>query len=230
MIAGYLARAQKEKRHFLLEYEAKDFLAEMGLDVTRAWQTANLEDAREKSLQMGYPVVLKISSARALHKSDLGGVKLNITTEDELREAYGDLAEKLLVLGDKEGTITVQKMEPAGVEVILGMQRNPQFGPVLMFGLGGIFTEIFADVTFKMIPLTWEDAAEMPGSIQGNRLLGGYRNLPPVDQGALQDLIFKTSQLCWEHDWIQELDLNPVILYSQGLKVVDARIILGSYL
>jgi acyl-CoA synthetase (NDP forming) len=227
MITNYLARAKEEKREFLLEHEAKDFLAAMGLEVTRAFPVRDLEEAKAKSLVLGYPVVLKISSARALHKSDLGGVLLNIVGEGELQEAYSDLEQKLSALGDEKGTITVQKMEPAALEVIVGMQRNPNFGPVLMFGLGGVLTEVLTDVTFKMIPLTWEDAGEMPDAIQGKKLLDGYRNMPAVDRGALQELIFKTSQICWEHSWIEELDLNPVLLHAQGLKVVDARIILS---
>ena len=125
-------------------------------------------------------------------------------------------------LEDEKGTTSKDRTPgPGSYE---GCKGTP-LGPVIMFGLGGILTEIFADVTFRMVPLSWEDAGEMPEAIKGRKLLNGYRNMPAVDREALQELIFKTSQICWENPWIHELDLNPVLLHAKGLKVVDARII-----
>lgn len=223
----FLQQAREEGRNFLFEYEAKEFLEKEGIFVAPAYKVESLEDARARSLQLGFPVVLKVASAKALHKSDLGGVKLNLKNLTEVEKAYRELVSLLRALqGLDEGIITIQRMEPPGVEVIAGMQRTLSFGPVLMFGLGGIFVELFKDVSFRMIPLTREDAREMIDTIKARALLEGYRGSQGADKEALVDLLLNLSRISWENDWIKEMDLNPVILYPQGYKVVDARIVI----
>ncbi len=212
-------------RNVLLEHEAKDFLAAEGVAVTRCTVVSDLDEARAASRQLGFPVVLKLASEKALHKSEFGGVATGIGNEADLEEAFRQLQRTLQGLDDPEGKITVQKMAPPGLEVIAGVQNTPEFGPVLMFGLGGVLTEVFKDVSFRMAPLGEEDAAGMLEELQGSMLLKGYRGNPPVDTGSLKDLLMHLSRLSLHHAWIKELDLNPILVYPDGYKAVDARVV-----
>jgi acyl-CoA synthetase (NDP forming) len=172
--------------------------------------------------------VLKIASPDVVHKSDAGGVNIGLTNEAEVGQAYDDI---LAAIGSAYPTaqvdgVSVQAMAQPGVEVIMGVSIDPQFGPVLMFGLGGILVEVLKDVAFRIAPLTQRDAAQMIREIKGYPILEGHRGQKPVDVSALENSLLKLSRFVEERPMIRELDLNPVIAYSDGLTVVDARIVI----
>lgn len=186
------------------------------------------EGAVEAAKEIGFPVVLKIVSPDVLHKSDVGGVKVNLKNEEEVRAAYRSIIENVKQRAPNARImgILVQEFAPPGLELIIGLIRDPQFGPTVMFGLGGIFVEVYKDVAFRVAPLSEEDADSMIREIKAYRLLTGFRGMEPVDVGALKDALIKAGQVGLEHEEIAEMDLNPVIAYPKGLKVVDARVIL----
>ncbi|MEM2538746.1 MAG: acetate--CoA ligase family protein, partial [Candidatus Methanomethylicia archaeon] len=180
------------------------------------------------SREIGYPVVFKIVSPDIIHKSDVGGVIINIKNEEEAKNAYKKIMDNVKKHNPnaKIVGILVQEMAPAGLEVIIGGIKDPQFGHAIMFGLGGIFVEILKDVTFRIVPITREDAEEMIREIRGYPLLKGYRGQPPVDENAIIEALMKTSKLLMDFPKIEQLDLNPIFAYEKGIKVIDARIIL----
>jgi len=177
---------------------------------------------------MGFPVVLKIVSPDIIHKSDAGGVKLDLKNSAQAGRAYGEILSSIRQKYPKAKIdgISVQKMARPGVEVIIGMSKDPQFGPVLMFGLGGILVEVLKDVSFRLVPVTKRDATEMIKEIKGYPLLEGYRGQEPANIPFLEELIVKVSQFIEKNPQIKELDLNPIFAYKDGALAVDARIIL----
>ena len=186
------------------------------------------EEAVGLAEEIGFPVVLKIVSPDIIHKSDAGGVKVNLKNVEEVRSAYGKIlenAEKYNAAARIVGVL-VQEMAPQSTEVIVGAVKDPQFGQTLMFGLGGIFVELLKDVTFRVAPITREDAEEMIRKVKAYPLLRGYRNTPAADVNAIVDVLLNTSRLVMDYPEIKELDLNPVMAYEKGAKTVDARIIL----
>lgn len=217
-------QASREGRAYLMEHEVKVILEERGISTTGS-RVARSEDEAVKLFQsIGSPVALKILSPQIIHKSDAGGVKLNLGSEEEVRRAFRQIMKSF---GEKTVTgISVQEMAKPGIEVIIGVTMDPTFGPVMMFGLGGVFVEILKDVSFRSIPLSEADADDMIQEIKGSALLKGYRG-SLADIPALKDLLLKISDLVMESPKIREMDLNPVFLYPKGYKVVDARIILG---
>jgi len=172
--------------------------------------------------------VLKIVSPDIIHKSDAGGVLLNLKNPVDVASGYSRIIEnaKKYKADAKIVGVLVQEMAPQATEVIVGAIKDPQFGQTVMFGLGGIFVEILKDVNFRVAPITTEDAREMITQLKAYPLLKGYRNTPPVDIDALVEILCRTSRLVMDNPEIKELDLNPVMAYSNGAKVVDARIIL----
>jgi acyl-CoA synthetase (NDP forming) len=177
---------------------------------------------------MGFPVVLKIVSPDVIHKSDSGGVKLGLANAAQVGKAYSEIlsAVKRHYPKAKIQGISVQKMARPGVEVIIGMTKDAQFGPVLMFGLGGILVEVLKDVSFRIVPLAKRDAREMIKEIKGYPLLEGYRGQEPADIPFLEDLILKVSDFVDKNPEIRELDLNPVFAYKNRAVAIDARVIL----
>jgi len=221
--------AIKEGRKYLMEYESKMVCQAYGLPVARSVIARTAEEAVKLSREIGYPVVLKIASPDVIHKTDVGGVIVGVKNDEEVVKAYEKIMENVKkhkpdarIIG-----VLVQEMAPQSTEVIVGMVRDSQFGPAIMFGLGGIFVEILKDVSFRIAPLTPGDAREMIQEIKAYPVLKGYRNLPPADIDALVDVILKTSQLSLENPEVSQLDLNPIFVYEKGAKIVDARIILG---
>lgn len=224
-IREIIERVRSEGRDFLMEDEAKDILVARGIPVTPCQVARNEEDAVISAKKIGYPVVLKIRSPKIIHKSDCGGVSLNLTDEASLRSAYREMTEKIATL-DPEAAVTVQPMAEKGIEVLIGVTADRQFGPVVAFGLGGIFTEIIKDVSFRMAPIDTAEAGRMIGQIKGSRLLQGYRGSPAADSGALEKVLSEVSRLAVEFEEICEMDLNPVAVYPDGVLVLDARIII----
>jgi acyl-CoA synthetase (NDP forming) len=223
-----ISRVRREGRKALLETEAKTICMEYSIPVTAFKLARNEAEAAKYAENLGFPVVLKIVSPQILHKSDAGGVMVNLKTASEVRDAYGKIlanAKKYDAAARTEGVL-VQEMAPQSTEVIVGAIKDAQFGQTLMFGLGGIFVELLKDVTFRIAPITREDAVEMITGVKAYPLLKGYRNTPPADIDAIVAILLNTSRLVMDYPEVKELDLNPVMAYEQGAKTVDARIIL----
>jgi acyl-CoA synthetase (NDP forming) len=223
-----IGRARSEGRGLLTEVEAKELLKKADISVVDTRLAASKDEAVSISQKLGFPVVLKIASSDVVHKSDAGGVKLNLGTAKQVGQAYDDImaAIKKAYPQAKIQGVSVQKMARPGVEVIIGMSKDAQFGPVLMFGLGGVLVEILKDVSFRIVPLVKRDAAEMIRDIKGYPLLEGYRGQEPVDVANLEDMILKVSDFVEKHPEIKELDLNPIFAYKDGAVAVDARVVL----
>jgi acetate---CoA ligase (ADP-forming) subunit beta len=220
--------AVKEGRTALTEIEAKELLRQAGIAVVETRLAVSKEHAVAISQQLGFPVVLKIVSADVLHKTDAGGVKLGLKTAVQVGKAWDEImksVKKAFPNAKIEG-LSVQPMAKPGVEVIIGMSKDAQFGPVLMFGLGGIFVEIIKDVSFRIVPLQKRDAKEMVREIKGFPLLNGYRGSEPVAIANLENLLLKVSAFVEQTPQIKELDLNPIFAYKDGAVAVDARVIL----
>jgi acyl-CoA synthetase (NDP forming) len=228
IVDNILNQAKKENRSVLTEIEAKLILKEAGINCTDTQLAATREEAVALSEKMGYPAVLKISSVDITHKSDAGGVKVNLKDNAAVEKAYDDIMASCTAQypnANIEG-VAVQGMAKSGTEVIIGMTKDPSFGPVLMFGLGGIFVEVLKDVAFRIVPLDKTDATEMINEIKGKKLLEGYRGQDAADIPFLEDMLLKLSALVDKTESIAEIDMNPVFAYKQGAVVVDARIIL----
>ena len=211
----------------LTEVEAKQLLAQAGLPVVETRLATTKKEAVEAAKKLGYPVVLKIVSPQITHKSDVGGVKLNLDSDQAVGDAF-DAVTAAARRAAPDATIagvSVQHMAEPGIEVIMGVSTDAQFGPVLMFGLGGVLVEVLKDVAFRVIPITPRDARQMVREIQGYPLLEGYRGQEPADVEALEKLLLGLSQFVEQHPEIEELDLNPVFAYPKGALAVDARIV-----
>jgi len=226
--AQILSRVQLEKRKHLFESEAKAVCSDYGIPVTRFEVAKNQVEAVKFAEKIGYPVVLKIVSPNIIHKSDVGGVVVNLKTAKEVKNAYKKILDNVKRHKPKAKIVgmLIQEMAPSSTEVIVGAIKDPQFGPTLMFGLGGIFVEVLRDVTFRVAPIKKDEAHEMITEVKAYPLLKGYRNLPPADIEAIVKILLSTSKLVMEHQEIKELDLNPIMVYKKGAKVVDARIVL----
>lgn len=223
-----IARARSEGRNLLTEIEAKELLKEAGVSVVDTKLATSRQEALSISRQLGFPVVLKIASPDIVHKSDAGGVKVGLETSHQVGKAYDDIlgAIRQKYPEARIQGVSVQKMARPGVEVIIGMSKDVQFGPLLMFGLGGVLVEILKDVSFRIVPLIQRDAREMIREIKGYPLLEGYRGQEPVDISNLEELILKVSSFVEQHPEVEELDLNPIFAYRDGAVAVDARVVL----
>ena len=227
--------ALSEGRTFVLEHEAKDIMKAYGIPIPPYATAATADEAVVESANVGYPVVLKILSKDVLHKSDAGGVKLNLKNEDDVRKAFDEIMKNAKKYGEDQGHdvdlsrgVFITQFSDMGTEVIVGVTRDSQFGSVVMFGLGGIFVEVLKDVTFRLIPLTKVDAHEMVHEIKAAKILEGVRGQAPRDVEALIDVILAISKMVVENPEIIECDLNPTFLYEKGkgVLVVDARILI----
>ncbi len=228
-IASIIDRAKTDGRKILTEVESKDILEEAGIPTARARLATAADEAVTAAKEVGFPVALKVVSPDITHKSDVGGVKLNLSTPDEVKAAFDEIiaAAKKAQPDAKVDGVSVQKMARPGIEVIMGMSQDEQFGPVLMFGLGGILVEVLKDVSFRLVPITPRDARQMVQEIKGRPLLEGYRGQEPADVEALEKLLLRLSDFVEKHPEIAELDLNPIFAYKDGAVAVDARIILS---
>ena len=225
-----IERARSEDRSVLTEIESKQVLAAAGIPVAEATLAASADDAAKAAAKAGFPVVLKIVSPDVTHKSDVGGVKIGLEDEAAVRTAYDDI---IAAVSDRQPKariegVAVQAMARPGTEVIVGMSKDPQFGPVLMFGLGGIFVEVLKDVSFRIVPLEERDAREMIDEIKGRAILDGVRGGEPADIGALAGLLLQLSAFAEANPQVEELDLNPVFAYKDGCLAVDARIVVSA--
>ena len=223
-----LKQAKQESRTQLTEIESKELLQEAGIPVIETRLAKTRREATALSKRIGFPVVLKVASPDIIHKSDSGGVRLGLANATQVGNAYSEIMSSIrqrLPEARVQG-VAVQKMACPGVEVIIGMSKDAQFGPVLMFGLGGILVEVLKDVSFRVVPVTRKDAGEMIREIKGYPLLQGYRGQEPADIPFLEQLIVKVSEFVEQYPQIKELDLNPVFAYKDRAIAVDARIVL----
>ncbi len=207
--------------------ESMDLLARGGFPVVDFRHVATRQEAIRVAREIGFPVAMKINSLDVTHKSDVGGVILNLTDEAGASKAFDTIREIVNRTGASDGGVLVSAMAPSGLEVVVGITRDRQFGPVVMFGLGGILVDVLADVAFRVLPVTGTDAADMLAEIRGARILGGVRGKAPADMAALRQLLVQASDLAMSRPEIAEMDLNPVIVYEKGLLIVDARIVPG---
>ena len=209
-------REKAQGRTAFLEHEVKGLLKGLGFSVPNAIFFRAGETVPQR-LDLKYPLVAKISSEKISSKSDQHGVRTDLRDESELRVAV----EEILRIENAEGVL-IEEMAPRGVEVIIGGVLDRQFGPVMIFGLGGIFVELFKDISFGLAPLKKDDAHWMIKEIKGNRLLEGYRGSAPVDREALIEMLLSISEIM-ATGFVEEIDLNPVALYTQGAMVLDAK-------
>jgi len=221
-----IEEAKNQGRNVLTEIESKEVLKDAGIAVTETMLAKTKDEAKSISNQQGFPVALKIVSNDITHKTDAGGVELNIANEDQVDEAYEKMisAAKAKFPDAVIDGISVQKMAEQGVEIIIGMSKDPQFGPMLMFGIGGVFVELLKDVAFKIVPLRGSDAADMLSEIKARPMLQGFRGSEAVNEQAIVDTIMKLSSFVESNPEVEELDMNPLFATKDGVVAVDARI------
>jgi len=227
--ASIVRRVLEEDRKKLYEDEALNLLRAYGLPVPAARLARSEDEALRIAGEVGYPVVLKIVSPDIIHKSDVGGVILGLEDPGSVREAYRRIIRSVREKAPKARMVgvLVQHMVPQGLEVIIGATRDPVFDSVVMFGLGGVFVEVLRDVSFRVTPLTRSEALAMTGEIKAHRLLEGYRNMPPRDREALAKIILGVAEIMDSVKEIREIDLNPVMSYTEGAVIADARILVA---
>jgi acetate---CoA ligase (ADP-forming) subunit beta len=229
-ISKIIEHVRGEGRPILTEMEAKQVCREANIPVVETLPASSQREAIAGAEKIGFPLVLKIASPDITHKTDAGGVKIGLKNKTELMHAYREImasAREKFPEAKIDG-VTVQAMARPGTETIVGMFKDPQFGAVLMFGLGGIFVEVLKDVSFRIIPILHRDAAEMISEIKGYALLQGYRGHEPAHLPSLVDILLKVSDLAEKNPGIKEIDLNPIFAYKDSALAVDARIILDS--
>ena len=217
----------------VMERESKEIIAHYGIPVTGQKLATSLGEAQAAVKYIGYPVVLKIDSPDILHKSEFGGVALNINNDKELKDAYEAMLKKVKSVAPKakiRGVLVQEMARGDGVEVIVGVTRDPQFGPTLMFGLGGVFVELLQDVSFRICPITLTDAKEMIRETKGFKLLEGFRGSLRADIAALEEVMVKFSRLAMDlESQVKETEINPLLILPEGkgVKALDARVVLG---
>jgi 4-hydroxybutyryl-CoA synthetase (ADP-forming) len=222
------AKVKSEGRKNLLEEEGQEVLKAYGFPVPKSILATKEREALQAAKKIGYPIVMKIASPQIIHKSDAGGVKVGLKNPQEVKKAFKEIIKNAKKY-DKKAIIKgvlVQEMVKGGKETIVGSKQEPGFGPVVMFGMGGIYVEVLKDVIFRVAPITDSEASEMVSSIKTNKLLQGVRGEKPSDVNKLAECIQRISQLVNDFQEIKELDMNPVLVFEKGkgCKVVDVRI------
>ena len=219
----------KNNTKVITEETAKGVLSEYDISVPEFALVKDVDSAVTEARRLGFPLVAKIVSPQILHKTDVGGVKIGLEDEESVKAAFNDMYDRLSKDYDVKGVL-LEKMVPKGVEMIVGLQNDPQFGPVMMVGLGGIFTELFKDVSFRVLPITREDALEMIEELQGKMLLKGYRGSEPINMEVLTNALLNIGKLGYDiSPYYDSIDFNPVIVYPDSYYVADAKIILSEH-
>ena len=218
-----IKNALQDRRKALSEYEAKQVLAAYGIPVTREYLVENRADVEKTAQEIGYPLVMKGCSSEIAHKTEKGLIHTDIRSDAEALKAFDEIKERLNVYS---GAVLIQEMIRGRRELVMGMTRDNQFGPCVMFGLGGIFTEILKDISFRRAPLEKRDALEMMQEIKGNKILESIRGMEAANMEILADILIQLGQIGLEIDHVREIDLNPVIISGAKPIVVDALVIL----
>jgi len=217
-----IQRAMAQGQKTLSEYESRQVIESAGVFVAAAALVKTRDEAVGEAEKIGYPVVMKGCSAELAHKTEAGMVALNIDSAEEVAMVFDELTGKV---NNLDGVL-IEKMVRGNREFVIGLSRDPQFGPCVMFGLGGIFTEALKDVTFRIAPLSMEDALEMIDEIKTNKLLGEFRGSPAVDRKALAKALVGVGDLGIKYDSIAEIDINPLIICGDKPVAVDALVVL----
>ena len=215
------------KEKVITEELAKQVLTEYGVKVPKYALAKNTSDAEKMASEVGFPLVAKIVSPQILHKTDVKGVKVGITNGAQAQEVFNDMHGRLSKQYSVKGVLLEKMAAPGGIELIVGLQNDSQFGPVIMVGIGGIYTEVFKDVSFRVLPITKEDARSMIDDLKGSKILKGFRGMAPVDMDMLATALVNIGQLGTEMaPYYESIDFNPVIFYEKDYVVVDAKILL----
>ena len=217
-----IEKALKEGRTTLSEYESKQVLASYGIPVTKELLVDNVQDLINATKEIGYPLVLKGCSSGIAHKTEKGLIRVDIRNEAEAKAAFEEIAANI----GEEDAILVQEMVKGQRELVIGLTRDPQFGPCVMFGLGGIFTEILKDISFRVAPLEERDALEMMQEIKGHKILEAVRGMEAADLNIFSDILIKVGQIGLENEGVKEIDINPVIISGSQPVAVDALVVL----
>ncbi|MDQ3718836.1 MAG: acetate--CoA ligase family protein, partial [Thermoproteota archaeon] len=215
------------KEKVITEELAKQVLSEYGVMVPKYSLVKSAEEAEIESGKVGFPLVAKIVSPEILHKTDVRGVKVDLKNPTDVKDTFSDMYGRLSKQYNVKGVL-LEKMAPAGgIELIVGLQNDPQFGPVIMAGIGGIYTEVFKDVSFRVLPITREDAIGMIDDLKGNKILKGFRGMPPVNLNMLAEALVNIGKFGTEMaPYYESIDFNPIIFYENEYVVVDAKILL----
>ena len=219
-----IEKALKEVRATLSEYESKQVLASYGIPVTKELLVDKVQDLINAAKEIGYPLVLKGCSSGIAHKTEKGLIRVDIRNEAEAKAAFEEIAANI----ETEDSILVQEMVKGQRELVIGLTRDPQFGPCVMFGLGGIFTEILKDISFRVAPLEKRDALEMMQDIKGHKILEAVRGMEAADLDVFSDILIKVGQIGLENDDVKEIDINPVIISGSQPVAVDALVVLDN--
>ena len=221
-----LDKALKEGRNTLSEYESKVILASYQIPITREMMAESSDEVIAAAHEIGYPVVMKGCAPDITHKTEKGLIRTDIRDDREALDTFNDIMAGMN--GIKGAAALVQEMIRGKRELVVGLIRDPQFGPCVMFGLGGIFTEILKDVSFRLAPLEKRDALEMMGEIKAHKILDAIRGMDAVDRGILSEMLINVGRIGTENDTIKEIDINPVIISGSRPIAVDALIVLES--
>jgi acetyl-CoA synthetase (ADP-forming) len=219
-----IEKAVREGRKQLSEFESKQVLAAYNIPVTREVFAENKDQLAAAAKEIGFPLVLKGNSPEIAHKTETGMIRTDIRNEQEAAEAFDQI---MANIKGAPGNVLVQEMIKGQRELVIGLTRDPQFGPCVMFGLGGIFTEILRDVSFRVAPLEKRDAMEMMQEIKGRKILEAVRGMEAADLDLLCDMLISVGQIGLDHDAVKEIDINPVILAGSKGVAVDALVVLG---
>lgn len=221
-----MERAYAEGRTSLDEVDAKELIRGWGIPAVPTRLATNAPEAARIAGELGWPAVLKLVSPDVVHKTDVDGVRLRLADGAAVERAFGDLRAGAVGRSIRFAGVAVQPMARPGLELLLGAYRDPQFGPIISVGMGGVLVEVHEDVALRVAPLRDFDAADMVGELRAARLLAGHRGAPPVDRGAIERALLALSALMIARRELAELDLNPVLGFSEGVLAVDARVIL----
>jgi acetate---CoA ligase (ADP-forming) subunit beta len=217
-----IAKALAEGRNTLSEYESKQVLSAYGIPVTRETLVSDLQGLEAAAREIGYPLVLKGCSSDIAHKTEKNLIRVDIRNDEEATLAFGEIMGHM----GAAGAVLVQEMIKGQRELVIGLTRDPQFGPCVMFGLGGIFTEILKDISFRVAPLEKRDALEMMQDIKGHKILEAVRGMEAADLDLFADILIKVGQIGLENDAVKEIDINPVIISGSRPVAVDALVVL----
>ena len=227
-ISQHLSAAIKDGKSILMMDESREIVDLAGIPLNKSGLAKSWQEAVELANKIGYPLVMKVVSPQVVHKTDAGGVKINITSEDEVIKSYNEInisVKEKFPDAEIKGVLLEEMVH--GPEFIVGTAFDSQFGHMIMFGVGGIFVEVYKDVTFRLVPITAGDAKDMLSEIKGKPLLEGVRGLPKADTDQLINILMKVSNLVNNHPNIREMDLNPIVVTENGIVAVDVKIVLN---